>query len=72
MRYFIPIGADCKPARILKAKGLRVFAFPFDCLIIFGCFIIILIENNYLNVFYIIKSITIYYQNYKLYIYILT
>ena len=33
MRYFIPIGADCTPTRILKQKNLRHLAFPFDWIV---------------------------------------
>ena len=47
MRYFIPIGADCKPARILKAKGLRVFAFPFDWIVCPIYTIYKLLSNNF-------------------------
>ena len=47
MRYFIPIGADCTPARILKEKGLRVLAFPFDWVVCPLYTIYILLSNNF-------------------------
>jgi hypothetical protein len=47
MRYFIPIGADCSPARILKTKGLRVFAFPFDWIVCPIYTIYKLLSNNF-------------------------
>ena len=47
MCYFIPIGADCSPARILKTKGLRVFSFPFDWIVCSIYTIYKLLSNNF-------------------------
>jgi hypothetical protein len=47
MRYFIPIGADCTVARILKQKNFRVLAFPFDWIVCPLKSIYLLLSNNF-------------------------
>lgn len=49
MRYFIPIGSDCSPAKILKEKGLRILAFPFDWVICPIYSIYKLLSNSFEN-----------------------